>query len=184
MPLLSDGDPIGAITVTQLEARPFTDTQIALLQTFAGQAVIAIENVRLFKELEARNRDLMESLEQQTATGEILRVIASSPTDLQPVMDAVAETPPACAGRSTSSIFRLEGEHLRVMALHGSLRPSLGGWTMPLPVGARRTVPDCRRSAHDPPRGHPGGGGGVPGNGGPGGRRVHDSDNGWNTAAA
>src|SRR5262245_7825345 len=90
IPLLRDDVSLGVITLVRNEVRPFTDQQVALLETFADQAVIAIENVRLFRELQARNHDLTEALEQQTATGEILRVISSSPTDTQPVFDTIA----------------------------------------------------------------------------------------------
>src|SRR5262245_49074769 len=110
MPLMrKDGLAIGAIMVRRTEARLFTDRQVALLQTFADQAVIAIENVRLFTELEARNRDL-------TATSDILQVIASSPTDTQPVFDAIARSVvQLCEGLNTY-VFLLDGEHYRLVA--------------------------------------------------------------------
>ncbi|MBI2367030.1 MAG: GAF domain-containing protein, partial [Deltaproteobacteria bacterium] len=113
MPLLREGVPIGAILIRGLEVRPFTDKQIALLQTFANQAVIAIENVRLFQERESRNRDLTEALEQQTATSEILRVIASSPTDIQPVLDVVAENAARLCDANDAAIWRADGENLQ-----------------------------------------------------------------------
>ncbi len=91
VPLLRENTLAGIFFLSRREVEAFTDKQIELVTTFADQAVIAIENVRLFKELQERNRDLTEALEQQTATGEILRVIASSPTDIQPVLDTVAE---------------------------------------------------------------------------------------------
>src|SRR6185295_10751455 len=91
-PLLREGRAIGIVAVTRATPGAFTDKQLALLQTFADQAVIAIENVRLFKEIEARNRELTEALKQQTATAEILRVISSSPTDVQPVFDIIAKS--------------------------------------------------------------------------------------------
>jgi GAF domain-containing protein len=91
VPMLKEGRVIGAIFINRPEVRAFTQKQIDLVSTFANQAVIAIENVRLFKELQARNADVTEALEQQTATAEILKVISSSPTDIQPVFDAIPE---------------------------------------------------------------------------------------------
>ncbi|HEX2502258.1 MAG TPA: GAF domain-containing protein, partial [Methylomirabilota bacterium] len=91
VPLLQEGRVLGTLNVSRPEGA-FTDRQIQLLRTFAAQAVIAIENVRLFTELETRNRELTESLEQQTATAEVLRVISGSPTDIQPVFEAILES--------------------------------------------------------------------------------------------
>jgi signal transduction histidine kinase len=120
VPLLREGAPIGAILLRRAEAVPFTDKQIALLETFADQAAIAIENVRLFKELEARNHDLTEALEQQTATSEILRVISSSPTDLQPVFDSIATSATRLCNASFSLVFRFDGETITLVADDGA----------------------------------------------------------------
>ena len=113
-PLLSKGVPIGVIMIRRTEVRPFMDKQIALLKTFADQAVIAIENVRLFQELK-------ESLEQQTATSEILGVIASSPTEIQPVLDAVAESAARLCNAKDALIRLVEGKLLRLVAHHGPI---------------------------------------------------------------
>ena len=102
VPLRQKGEFIGGLIARRTEVRPFTPTQIKLLETFADQAVIAIENVRLFKEL-------TEALEQQTATSEILGVIASSPTNIQPVLDVVAENAARLCGANDALISRVEG---------------------------------------------------------------------------
>jgi GAF domain-containing protein len=120
-PLLRKGQAIGTIGLRRLEVKPFTDSQIRLLKTFADQAVIAIENVRLFNELDTRNRQLTEALEQQTATSEILGVIASSPTDLQPVLDVVAENAARLCEASHVVIHRVEGNLLQRVAVFGGL---------------------------------------------------------------
>src|SRR4029434_3314533 len=102
VPLRQQGELIGGMTARRIEVRPFNPVQIKLLETFADQAVIAIENVRLFQEL-------TEALEQQTATSEILGVIASSPTDLQPVLDVIAENAARLCDATDAQIIRVDG---------------------------------------------------------------------------
>ena len=118
-PLMREGVPLGALMVRRREVRPFTDKQIKLLETFAAQAVIAIENVRLFQELDARNHELSEALEQQTATGEILRVISSSPTDIQPTFEAIAASAVRLCEAEQGSVFRFDGRLVHLVARHG-----------------------------------------------------------------
>jgi signal transduction histidine kinase len=122
VPMLRGDSALGLIAVTHQAPTPFSVQQIALLQTFADQAVIAIENVRLFTELEARNRDLTESLEQQTATSEILRVISSSTTDLQPVFDALLKSAVKLCVASHASLFQVDQGVLRHISAYGTMR--------------------------------------------------------------
>ena len=126
-PLIRAGKAIGVISIRRVEVRPFTDRQIELLKTFADQAVIAIENTRLFEQVQARThdlteraRELTETLEYQTATSEVLGVISRSTFALQPVLDAVVESATRLCGATRGHIFRFDGEYLRFAAAHGA----------------------------------------------------------------
>ena len=114
VPLLKEGAWVGGLTIYLPEVRPFTQRQIELVTTFASQAVIAIENTRLFNELEARNKDLAETLDQQTATADILRVISSSPTDLQPVFDAITASAKRLFDAPVSGLWTVEDDMLHI----------------------------------------------------------------------
>ena len=129
VPLLRDGEPIGVINLGWPEAGETPEYQVELLKTFASQAVIAIENVRLFKELQARNAEISEALEQQTATSEILRVISSSPTDTQPVFEAVTRSAARLCGAEDVVIRLLDGDVHHGIAHHGPI-PMVGPLTL------------------------------------------------------
>ena len=137
VPLMRVDRAIGAIALWRMEARRFTDKQIALVKTFAGQAAIAIENVRLFKELEERNHDLTEALEQQTAISEILRVISGSPGDVKPMLNAVVERALKLCDAADATIFLHEGDRLRSAARFGSTTTAVEeGQFIPLTRGS------------------------------------------------
>jgi GAF domain-containing protein len=127
VPLLREGTTIGALVLTRSEVRPFTDKQIELVATFADQAVIAIENVRLFEDVQARTRELSEALEQQTATSEVLQVISSSPGELEPVFQAMLQNSVRICQAKFGQMFRYENNGFRYMAQVGA-PPALVEW--------------------------------------------------------
>src|SRR5262249_20250548 len=127
-PLRQQGELIGSLAARRIDVRSFTPPQIKLLETFADQAVIAIENVRLFQELK-------EALEQQTATSEILGVIASSPTDIQPVLDAITKSAAQLCEATDASLYRAEDKVMRHVARHGYSTALRIGETRPIPRG-------------------------------------------------
>jgi signal transduction histidine kinase len=120
VPLLRNGEAIGALSVARAEPMPFSERQIKLLSTFANQALIAIENVRLFEAEQQRTRELTESLEQQTATSEVLQVISSSPGQLEPVFEAMLANAVRICGAKFGALFLAEGEAYRAVALHNA----------------------------------------------------------------
>src|ERR1700738_3845578 len=116
VPLLRHGVAVGTIQLRRAEVNPFTDKQIALLGTFAGQAVIAIENARGLNELRQRTTDLSESLEQQTATSEVLRVISSSPGELEPVFQAMLQNAVQICDANFGTLYRFDGSMYHLAA--------------------------------------------------------------------
>ena len=121
VPMLRQDAIIGVIVIRRTRVRPFTDRQIELASTFADQAVIAIENVRLFDEVQARTRELSEALEQQTATSEVLQVISSSPGELEPVFQAMLGNATQLCEAKYGTLWLTEGDAFRTVASHGDL---------------------------------------------------------------
>ena len=119
VPVLRNDELVGAFNIFRQEVRPFTEKQIELVDNFAAQAVIAIENARLLNELRQRTDDLSESLEQQTATSEVLKVISSSPTNVQPVFDSIAESAVRLCNGQFSFVVRFDGKAMEFASCYG-----------------------------------------------------------------
>jgi two-component system, NtrC family, sensor kinase len=143
VPMLKEGDLIGNISIYRQEVRPFTDKQIALVQNFAAQAVIAIENTRLLNELRQRTDDLSESLEQQTATSEVLRVISSSAGELEPVFQTMLANATQICEAAFGSMLLVEGNALRRVAMHNA-PPMFAEFHKKTPVIDPRKIPDLK----------------------------------------
>src|SRR5262249_44787995 len=122
VPLLREGNPIGVLLLLRSVVRPFTDEQIKLVETFADQAVIAIENVRLFEAEQQRTRELSEAVERQTATSEVLQVISSSPGTLEPVFETILANATRICEAAFGSMLLVEGDEFRRVALHNAPR--------------------------------------------------------------
>ena len=138
-PLLREGEPIGVIVLGRNAVQPFNERQIELATTFADQAVIAIENTRLFEAEQQRTQELTESLEQQTATSRVLDVISRSAFDLQAVFETVAENSVRLCGADRAFIFRFDGELLRVVATF-NVDPPFRKWVEQNPIRPGRRV--------------------------------------------
>jgi len=148
VPMLREGVTIGLISLARSEVRPFTEKQIELVTTFADQAAIAIENVRLFDEVQARTLDLAESLEQQTATSEVLQVISSTPGDLEPVFQSLLENATRVCGAKFGTMYLLEGDTVRRAALY-NVPPAYADATFrPHPKGGFGQVIRTKQVAH------------------------------------